>query len=223
MWLVFTRMGGRLTILVAMISVALASIMAIRGYEVDIFLQLGRLRSTSAPGYGGHGSIAEWRVFSPRYYEYHFLYITGSSNVESKTSRHSAPEAGVPSDTRHEPGDGEVVGYVIPCARVHASRPRSHPSHAVRRRQRAGRAARVLELDASVRGDAELRLNRVRPIFATLPGVSAPPPFGAVSAPSSFGSIPEKLRTVPPLPGRKSSTPSTGATPCCVRNVRTGI
>ena len=41
MWLVFTAMRRPITILVAVMSVALASIMAIRGMKVDIFPKLG--------------------------------------------------------------------------------------------------------------------------------------------------------------------------------------
>ncbi len=50
--------------------------------------------------------------------------------------------------------------------------------HALRRRQRAGRLPGLLQRQPQPRRDSGSRANRVRPQFATLPGVTAPPPFG---------------------------------------------
>src|SRR5438309_11177803 len=83
MWLVFTAMRRPITILVAVMSVALASIMAMRGMKVDIFPQLGAPAIYVAQPYGGMDP-SQIEGYLTYYYEYHFLYITGIEHVESK-------------------------------------------------------------------------------------------------------------------------------------------
>src|SRR5919198_5246676 len=83
MWLVFTAMRRPITIVVAMISIALASVMAIRQMKVDIFPQLGDPAIYVAQPYGGMDP-EQMEGFLTNYYEYHFLYITGIDHVESK-------------------------------------------------------------------------------------------------------------------------------------------
>src|SRR6266853_1429367 len=53
MWLVYTAMRRPITILVAVLTVALASWLAIRGMKVDIFPQLGAPAIYVAQPYGG--------------------------------------------------------------------------------------------------------------------------------------------------------------------------
>jgi multidrug efflux pump subunit AcrB len=53
MWLVLTAMRRPITILVAVVAVALASVMAIRQMKVDIFPQLGAPAIYVAQPYGG--------------------------------------------------------------------------------------------------------------------------------------------------------------------------
>src|SRR5260370_2895787 len=83
MWLVFTAMRRPITILVAVMSVALASIMAIQRMKVDIFPQLGAPAIYVAQPYGGMDP-SQMEGYLTYYYEYHFLYITGIEHVESK-------------------------------------------------------------------------------------------------------------------------------------------
>src|SRR5436853_7475645 len=83
MWLVFTAMRRPITILVAVMSVALASIMAIRGMKVDIFPQLGAPAIYVAQPYGGMDP-SQMEGYLTYYYEYHFLYITRLEHVQSK-------------------------------------------------------------------------------------------------------------------------------------------
>ena len=127
------------------------------------------------------------------YYEYHFLYITGIEHVESKNIQGVAlmklvfhPEHG------HEPGDGGSGGLREPRPGIHASGRRSALHHALRRGQRPRRAV-VFSSPPGPPGNAGHRFEPVRPIFATLPGVSAPPPFGG-TADHRHPTNPEKLR-----------------------------
>src|SRR2546426_2921590 len=83
MWLVLMAMRRPITILVAVISVALASIVAIRQMKVDIFPKLGAPAIYVAQPYGGMDP-SQMEGYLTYYYEYHFLYITGIEHVESK-------------------------------------------------------------------------------------------------------------------------------------------
>src|ERR671930_126250 len=83
MWLVFTAMRRPITVLVAMIAIALASVMAIRQMKVDIFPQLGAPAIYVAQPYGGMDP-SQMEGYLTYYYEYHFLFITGIEHVESK-------------------------------------------------------------------------------------------------------------------------------------------
>src|SRR5258707_11418127 len=83
MWLVFMAMRRPITILVAVLAVALTSIMAIREMKVDIFPKLGAPSIYVAQPYGGMDP-SQMEGHLTYYYEYHFLYITGIEHVESK-------------------------------------------------------------------------------------------------------------------------------------------
>src|SRR2546427_13273586 len=83
MWLVFTPNGRPIPNLVAVISAALASIMAIQRMKVDIFPQLGAPAIYVAQPYGGMDP-SQMEGYLTYYYEYNFLYITGIEHVESK-------------------------------------------------------------------------------------------------------------------------------------------
>src|SRR5213078_1791153 len=89
MWLVLTAMRRPITILVAVISVALASIMAIQQMKVDIFPKLGAPAIYVAQPYGGMDP-SQMEGYLTYYYEYHFLYITGIEHVESKSIQGNA-------------------------------------------------------------------------------------------------------------------------------------
>src|SRR5437660_4690929 len=112
MWLVYTGMRRPITILVAVMSVALASIMAIRGMKVDIFPQLGAPAIYVAQPYGGMDP-AQMEGYLTYYYEYHFLYITGIEHVESKNIQGIALMKLVfHPETDMSQAMAEVVGYV---------------------------------------------------------------------------------------------------------------
>src|SRR5580765_7425949 len=84
MWLVLTAMRRPITILVAVLSIALCSILALRRMSVDIFPKLGAPAIFVAQPYGGMDA-AQMEGYLTYYYEYHFLYITGIEHVESKS------------------------------------------------------------------------------------------------------------------------------------------
>ena len=83
MWLVRLAMRRPITIVVAVIAVALGSILAITRMKADIFPKLGAPAVYVAQPYGGMDP-QQMEGYLTYYYEYHFLYITGIEHVESK-------------------------------------------------------------------------------------------------------------------------------------------
>src|SRR5256885_2065849 len=112
MWLVLTAMRRPITILVAVTSVALASLMAIRQMKVDIFPKLGAPAIYVAQPYGGMDP-SQMEGFLTYYYEYHFLYITGIEHVESRNIQGVAlMKLAFHEDTDMSQAMAEVMGYV---------------------------------------------------------------------------------------------------------------
>src|SRR5215210_8380758 len=68
----------------------------------------------------------------------------------------------------------------------------------------------------------DIALNRVRPLFATLPGVSAPPPFGGNQRTIVVRLDPDKLRQYGISPEKAISAVSKASTVVPSGNVRTG-
>src|SRR5688572_4203890 len=73
-----------LTIIVAVIAVALGAVLALRQMPRDIFPTLGIPTIYVAQPFGGMDP-AQMEGYLTYYYEYHFLYITGIEHVESKS------------------------------------------------------------------------------------------------------------------------------------------
>src|SRR5215470_17694975 len=178
MWLVFTAMRRPITIIVAVISVALASIMAIREMKVDIFPQLGAPAVYVAQPYGGMDP-SQMEGYLTYYYEYHFLYITGIEHVESKNIQGIALMKLVfHPGTDMSQAMAQVVGYVN---RARAFSPPGAVSPFIVRYDAGSVPVGQLIFSSPNRSVGEMQdiaLNRVRPVFAILDGVSAPPPFG---------------------------------------------
>ena len=222
MWLVFTAMRRPITILVAVIAVALTSIMAIRQMKVDIFPQLGAPAIYVAQPYGGMDP-SQMEGYLTYYYEYHFLYITGIEHVESKNIQGIALMKLVfHPDTDMSQAMGEVVGYVN---RARAFMPPGAVPPFIMRFDAGSVPVAQLVFSSSTRSVPEMQdvaLNRVRPIFATLPGVSAPPPFGGSQRTIVVRVDPEKLRQYRLSPDEVVYAVNRATTVLPSGNVRTG-
>src|SRR5437763_13203885 len=83
MWLVLAALRRPISIVVAVISIALCAILALQRMRVDIFPNLGAPAIFVAQPYGGMDP-QQMEGFLTYYFEYHFLYITGIHHVESK-------------------------------------------------------------------------------------------------------------------------------------------
>src|SRR6266581_3097518 len=222
MWLVFTAMRRPITILVAVLAVALTSIIAIRQMKVDIFPKLGAPAIYVAQPYGGMDP-SQMEGYLTYYYEYHFLYITGIEHVESKNIQGIALMKLVfHPDTDMSQAMGEVVGYVN---RARAFMPTGAVPPFIMRFDAGSVPVAQLVFSSSTRSVPEMQdiaLNRVRPIFATLPGVSAPPPFGGSQRTIVVRVDPEKLRQYRLSPDEVVYAVNRATTVLPSGNVRTG-
>ena len=222
MWLLRAALRRPLTILVLVISVALCSILAVVRMPIDIFPNLNLPVIYVAQPFGGM-SPAQMEGYLVYYYEYHFLYITGIESVESK----SIQNVGLVKLTFH-PGTemsqavAQTVGYVD---RARAFMPPGTVSPFILRFDAGSVPVGYLVFSSPTRTVGEIQdvaLNRVRPLFATLPGVSAPPPFGGAARTIVVSVDPDRLRAYRMAPEEVIQALNTGNAIVPAGNVRIG-
>ncbi len=194
MWLVNAAMRRPMAVLVAVITIALASLLAIMRMKMDIFPSLGSPTIFVAQPYGGMDP-SQMEGFLTYYYEYHFLYVTGIEHVESKSIQGVALMKLVfHPGTNMNQAVAEVVSYVN---RARAFMPPGAVPPFVVRFDAGSVPIAQLVFSSPHRSPGEMQdfaINRVRPLFATLPGVSAPPPFGGNQRTIVVRVDPERLR-----------------------------
>ena len=181
MWLIHGALRRPFTVLVAVIAVALCSILAIARMPRDIFPNLDLPEIYVAQPYGGM-SPAQMEGYLTYYYESNFLYISGLQSVESKSVENFAL-----IKLSFEPGTdmnqalSQTVSYI---ERAHAYMPAGTVPPFVLRFDAGSVPVGYVVFSSKTRSVDELQdlaLNRVRPLFATLPGVSSPATFGGSS------------------------------------------
>jgi multidrug efflux pump subunit AcrB len=194
MQLVLAALSRPITVLVAVLAVALCSLLALKRMSVDIFPQVGDPAIYVAQPYGGMDP-SQMEGFLTYYYEYHFLYITGIEHVESKSIQGAALMKLVfHPDTDMNNAMAQTVGYVN---RARAFMPPGAVPPFITRFDAGSVPVGQLIFSSPNRSQGEMQdiaLNRVRPLFATLPGVSAPPPFGGNQRTIVVRLDPDKLR-----------------------------
>src|SRR5712664_1625191 len=163
------------TVVVIVVGVALASIVALRKMPRDIFPALGIPTIYVAQPYGGMDP-AQMEGYLTYYYEYHFLYITGIEHVESKSIQGAAI-----LKLQFHPGTDMSQAMAETVAYVNRARALMQPGTVpplIMRFDAGSVPVGNLVFSSETRSVGEIQdlaLNRVRPLFATLPGVSAPP------------------------------------------------
>jgi multidrug efflux pump subunit AcrB len=191
---VLLALSRPLTVVIALIAVALGAALALQRMPVDIFPQVGDPVIYVAQPYGGMDP-QQMEGFLTYYYEYHFLYITGIDRVESKSIPGQALLKLVfKPGTDMAQAMGETIGYVD---RSRAFMPNGTVPPFITRFDAGSVAIGQLTFSSANRTQGELQdiaLNRVRPLFATLEGVSAPPPFGGAQRTIVVTLNPDKLQ-----------------------------
>ena len=183
-----------MTVMIALVAIALGFALAIRQMPVDIFPTLNLPVIYVCQPYGGMDP-AQMEGYLANYYEYHFLYITGIHHVESKNIQGlSLMKLYFHPGTNMAQAMAETVSYVN---RARAFMPPNTVSPFVMRFDTGSVPVGYLVLSSESRSIGEIQdlaLFRVRPMFASLPGVSAPPPFGGNQRTVVVTVDPQRLR-----------------------------
>jgi multidrug efflux pump subunit AcrB len=178
MKMISSALRNPIVIIVIVLAIGLFSFLAIRNTKIDIFPNMGVPTIYVAQPYGGL-SPQQMEGFVSSYYEYHFLYISGVKSVDSRSIQGNCLiKITFQEGTDMSQAMAEVVGYVN---RARAFMPPGTVPPFITRFDAGSVPVGQLVFTSDTRSLGEisdLALFRVRPMFATLPGVSAPPPFG---------------------------------------------
>jgi multidrug efflux pump subunit AcrB len=193
MGLIRAALRRPVTVLVLLVALALASVIALMRTRIDILPSLDLSTIYVAQPYGGM-SPQQMEGFISYYYEYHFLYINGIESVEAKSIQGTALlRLNFHPGTDMSEAMAQTISYVN---RAHAFMPPGTVSPFVIRYDAGTLPVGYLVFSSPSRTLSEIQdlaLNRVRPVFATLPGVSSPPPFGANQRTIILNVKPEKI------------------------------
>src|ERR1700739_3928616 len=194
MWLIRLALRRPITIMVIVVAIALSSILAILRTRIDILPNLDLPVIYVAQPYGGM-SPQQMEGFISYYYEYHFLYINGIESVEAKSIQGTALlRLSFHPGTDMSEALAQTISYVN---RARAFMPPGTVAPFVIRFDAGTLPVGYLVFSSPSRTLSEIQdlaLNRVRPVFATLEGVSSPPPFGGNQRSIVINVDPQKLQ-----------------------------
>ncbi|MBI3411924.1 MAG: efflux RND transporter permease subunit [Planctomycetes bacterium] len=183
------------TVMVAILAVVLGSVLAVSRMKIDIFPSLNLPVIYVAQPYGGLDP-AQMEGLITNYYEYHFLYVSGIHHVESKSVQGVAlMKLYFHPGTDMAQAMAETIQYVN---RSRAFMPPGTVGPFVMRFDTGSVPVGYLVLSSKTRTIGEIQnlgLFNVRPMFASLPGVSAPPPFGGNQRTIVIQVDPDRLRS----------------------------
>ena len=210
------------TLLVVVLALCLGASLALRRMPVDLFPNLNLPVIYVAQPYGGMDP-SQMESYLVSYYEYHFLYVTGIEHVESR----SIQNVGLVKLFFHPGTDmsqalAQVVSYV---ERSRAFMPPGTVAPFVVRYDAGSVPVGQLVFSSETRTLSEIQdlaLFRVRPYFSTLPGVSAPPPFGGNQRTVVIRADPDRLRGYGLSPEEVIQAVAAGNTILPAGNIRTG-
>jgi multidrug efflux pump subunit AcrB len=195
MWLIRAALRRPITILVSIVAIALTSVFAVTRMRADIFPDLDLPVIYVAQPYGGM-SPAQMEGYITYYYEYHFLYINGIESVESKSIQNtSLLKLTFHTGTDMAEALAQTIGYVN---RARAFMPPGTVGPFIMRFDAGTVPVGYLVFRSDTRSLGEIQdlaLNRVRPQFATLPGLTSPPPFGGSQRTIVIRVDPDRLRS----------------------------
>jgi multidrug efflux pump subunit AcrB len=193
MWLIRAALRKPIAVLVLVSALGMLSIIALMRTRIDILPDLSLPTIYVAQPYGGM-SPQQIEGFISYYYEYHFLYINGIESVEAKSIQGAALlRLNFHAGTDMSQALAQTISYVN---RAHAFMPPGTVFPFVIRYDAGTLPVGYLVFSSPSRTLSEIQdlaLNRVRPAFATLPGVSSPPPFGANQRTIILNVSPQKL------------------------------
>src|SRR4051812_29404580 len=182
------------TVMVLAVGTVFAGWLAYSRMKVDIFPALNLPVIYVCQPYGGMDP-QQMEGLIANYYEYHFLYVNGIHHVESKNVQGmSLMKLYFHPGTDMAQAMGETVGYVN---RSRAFMPPGTVNPFIMRFDTGSVPVGYLVLSSETRTVGEIQdkaLFRVRPMFAAIEGVSAPPPFGGNQRTVVVRADPDRLR-----------------------------
>jgi multidrug efflux pump subunit AcrB len=195
MWLVHFALRRPLTILVLAVAILAGAAIALRRAPADIFPSLGVPVVYVVQPYGGM-SPTQMEGQLVGYYEYHFLYINGIEHIESQSIQGMAM-----LKLYFHPGTdiAQSLAQVTAMAfRATSFMPPGTIPPFIVRFDVGSVPVGQLVFSSDARSGAEvqdLALYKVRPLLATLPGISAPPPSGGKVRMIVAYADPDRLRS----------------------------
>src|SRR3984957_14518697 len=209
------------TVMVGVLALFLGGGLALSRMKIDIFPNLNLPVIYVAQPYGGLDP-AQMEGLITSYYEYHFLYISGIHHVESKNAQGVAlMKLYFHPDTNMAQAMAETVQYVN---RARAFMPPGTVGPFCMRFDTGSVPVGYLVLSSKTRSIGEIQdqaLFKVRPMFASLPGVSAPPPFGGNQRTIVVRTNPDRLRAYNISPEELVSALTSGNLVSPSGNIRT--
>src|SRR5262245_19395422 len=184
-----------ISVMVAIAGIVFGSGLAVSRMKVDIFPSLNLPVIYVCQPYGGMDP-AQMEGLLTNYYEYHFLYISGIHHVESKNIQGLAlMKLYFYAGTDMAQAMAETIQYVN---RSRAFMPPGTVPPFVMRFDTGSVPVGYLVLSSETKTIGQIQdqaLFKVRPMFASLPGVSAPPPFGGNARTIVLRVDPDRLRS----------------------------
>jgi multidrug efflux pump subunit AcrB len=195
MFLVLRALRRPVTVVVLVLAILMSAGLSLRQAPVDIFPSLGVPVVYVVQPYAGM-SPAQMESQLVTYYEYHFLYILGIEHIESYSIQGMAM-----LKLYFHPGTdiAQAMSQVTAMTfRATAFMPPGTLPAFIVRYDAGSIPVGQLVFSSEVRSDQEIQdlaLYRVRPVLATLPGVSAPPPSGGKVRTIVVYADPERMRS----------------------------
>ena len=184
-----------ITVLVLFIGLLLFSILAIKTISIDIFPRLNLPTIYVIESYGGMSPQQMEGFFATRMQD-QFLYITGVKNIESRNIQGlTLIKLSFYENTDMAEASAQVALQVNRAMKFFP--PGALPPQVIRFDASSLPVGELVlsSKTKSLKEIYDLAATRIRPMFATVRGLSAPPPFGANSRSVVINVDPQKLRT----------------------------
>jgi multidrug efflux pump subunit AcrB len=183
-----------ITVMVLFMGLLLFSVMAVRSIPIDIFPRLNSPTIYVIEQYGGMSAQQMEGFFATRMQD-QFLYVNGIKTIESKNIQGlSLIKLTFYENTDMAEASAQVALQVNRTMAFFP--PGALPPQVVRFDASSLPVGELVfsSKTKSLKDIFDLAITRVRPLFATVPGLSAPPPFGSNARSVLINVDPEKLR-----------------------------
>src|SRR6201989_2190329 len=195
MSMVTTALKRPITVLVITMSLLIFAVLSAINIPIDIFPQLNLPTIYVIESYGGMSAQQMEGFFSTRLQD-QFLYVNGIKSISSKNIQGlTLIKLSFYENTNMAEASAQVA---LQVNRAQSFFPPGALPPQVIRYDASSLPVGELVLDSkneSLKDIYDLAATRIRPMFSTIPGLSAPPPFGSNARTIVFSIDPNKLRS----------------------------